>query len=201
MKNSFKVFFAATLLLFATQSTFAQFDNNRVPSRFHMGIRGGLSSNTYTGDVNNIDPLVAFTGGLAFDIQLAPVPVYIGFGFNYLNEGYKISSGKKDYSEDISAVHIPLVIGYHFNLSPNFFISPYLGGFTSYSVEDLDGDEGWNEDRYNYGLRLGLGLNFGRLTFDAAYDFGLKNIIDSKDYSAHTATFFLTLGFNMVGSR
>ena len=211
MKKTIKLFITAVLLFSATLSTYAQFENNRETSRFHFGIRAGLSSNTFTGDgAEGIDPLVAFTGGLAFDIQLAQVPVFIGFGVNYLNEGYKYKYRYRDiyygnYSydgkQDISAIHIPLVFGYHFNLSPNFFISPYVGGFTSYSVENLDEDKDWNDDRFNYGLRFGLGLNFGRLTFDAAYDLGLKNVLDDRHYTAKTGTFFVTLGVNLAGKR
>ena len=202
MKSYLKVIVVVAMMLSATINANAQFDNNRHPSRFHFGIRGGLSSNTFTGDVNEgVDPLVYFTGGLAFDIQLAPKPVFIGFGLNYLNEGYEYSYRGRTETENIGALHIPLVIGYHFNLSPNFFISPYVGGFSSYSMEDMDEDEGWDDDRYNYGLRVGCGLNFGRLTFDLAYDFGLKNLSYSDKYDIHSGTFFATIGFNMVGCR
>jgi hypothetical protein len=197
MKNSFKVLLTTALLFTATLSTYAQFENNRETCRFHMGLRAGVSSNTYTGDaLGAIDPLVYFTGGLAFDIQVAPVPVFVGWGLNYLNEGVKNYRGV-DYNA--SAIHIPLVVGYHFNLSPNFFISPYVGGFSSYCVEDLD-NKGWDNERFNYGLRFGVGLNFGRLTFDAAYDLGLKNIGNSMN-KRHTSTLFFTLGVNLVGKR
>ena len=201
MKSSFKVLIAA-VLLFSSLSTYAQFESNRETKRFHFGLRAGLSSNTFTGDgTEGIEPLVAFTGGLAFDIQLAPAPVFIGFGLNYLNEGYEYKYRGYKETYDISAIHIPLVFGYHFNVSPNFFISPYVGGFSSYSVENLKDDEDWNDDRFNYGLRFGLGLNFGRLTFDAAYDLGLKNVLNDRHYKAKTGTFFVTLGVNLAGCR
>lgn len=210
MKNSFKVLLAAALLFSSSLSTYAQFENNREPSRFHFGIRAGLSSNTFSGDLDGYKPLYAFTGGLAFDFQVAPVPVFIGFGLNYLNEGckYKYSNSYYDYGivsyerkVDNSAIHIPLVVGYHINLSPNFFISPYLGGFASYSVEDIDDKVEWEDERFNYGLRFGVGLNFGRLTFDAAYDLGLKNLTSGSKYKMHSRTFFVTLGFNIAGKR
>jgi hypothetical protein len=47
---------AAAMLLTATTAN-AQFrkkDNNRVPDRFHMGIRGGVTSNIYTGDDSSV---------------------------------------------------------------------------------------------------------------------------------------------------
>lgn len=216
MKYSIKTLVAVTMLFSATLSANAQFDNNRETARFHFGIRGGVSANSWRGDIgDNVDPLWFPTGGFAFDFQVAPVPVFIGFGVNYLNEGYKYTSswgGSK--TQNASALHIPLVVGYHFNVSPNFFISPYVGGFTSYCLEDLDSDADWSDDRFNYGLRFGVGLNFGRLTFDLAYDLGLKNsggkyYIWDKDYTtprivkfdAFTGTFFATIGFNIAGKR
>jgi hypothetical protein len=65
----------------------------------------------------------------------------------------------------------------------------------------MDDNEVWNDNRFNYGLRFGLGLNFGRLTFDVAYDLGLKNIYDGSKYKVHTSTLFVTLGVNLVGCR
>lgn len=201
MKNSFRVLLTAALLFSATLSTYAQFESNRETKRFHMGLRAGMSANKWTGDIDHVDPYYYFTGGLAFDVQVAPVPVFIGFGLNYLNEGVKISYSGHSHEYNASAIHVPLVVGYHFNVSPNFFISPYVGGFSSYSVEDMDDNEGWNDDRFNYGLRFGLGLNFGRFTFDVAYDLGLKNIAGDSKYKIHTGTLFATIGVNLVGSR
>lgn len=208
MKNSFKVMLTTALLFTATLSTYAQFEDNREPSRFHMGLRAGVSSSTYTGDVSTVDPLWYFTGGLAFDAQVAPFPLFVGWGLNYFNEGVEnIKFSNSNYSsyyykvkKNASTIHIPLVIGYHFNLSPNFFISPYAGGFASYCVEYLDNDKGWKNKNFNCGLRFGLGLNYGRLTFDAAYDLGLKNRGNSY-LKMRNRALFLTLGVYLVGKR
>ena len=193
MKNSLKAIVAVALLFSATLSANAQFDNNRVTKRFHFGIRGGITSNTFSGDVEGIDPLVFPTGGFAFDFQLAPVPVFLGFGVNYMNEGFKYKHS--DETENASAIHMPLVFGYHFNVAPNLFVSPYMGSFMSYCVDD--DIPIIRDDQFNYGLRFGCGLNFGRLTFDMAYEYGL----DEKRYDARTGTFFATIGFNIAGER
>lgn len=197
MKSSFKVLLTAALLFSATLSTYAQFESNRETKRFHMGLRAGLSANTWAGDVGSVDPYYFFTGGLAFDVQVAPVPVFIGFGINYLNEGIK----KSNYDKACSAIHFPLVVGYHFNVAPNFFISPYFGGFISYCLEPQKVAQSSSGERLNDGLRFGVGLNYGRLTFDVAYDLGLKNMGEFKHDDWNTRTLFLTLGVNLVGSR
>jgi hypothetical protein len=199
MKYSLKAIVAVVLLFSATLSANAQFDNNRVTKRFHFGIRGGFTVNSWSGDGVDVDALAFPTGGFAFDFQLAPVPVFLGFGVNYINEGFKYK--KKDKTEDASAIHMPLVFGYHFNVAPNLFVSPYMGSFMSYCVDD--DIPIIRDDQFNYGLRFGCGLNFGRLTFDMAYDLGLKNYGDDYygDVDIHSRTFFITIGYNIAGER
>lgn len=190
MKKSFKVMLAVAMLFSATLSANAQFskkENNRVPDRFHMGIRGGITSNTY----DDVDPLVFPTGGFALDFQVAPVPVFVGMGVNYVNYGFKT-----DYydADDQHSVQIPITASYHINVAPNLFINPFVGGFAAYNF-----DSDFEED-FNYGLRFGCGMNFGRLTLDLGYDLGLANL--GKDYyDAKSGTFFMTIGFNWAGSR
>lgn len=193
MKNSLKAIVAVVLLFSATLSANAQFDNNRVTKRFHFGIRGGFTVNSWSGDGVDVDALAFPTGGFAFDFQLAPVPVFLGFGVNYMNEGFKYKHS--DETENASAIHMPLVFGYHFNVAPNLFVSPYMGSFMSYCVDD--DIPIIRDDQFNYGLRFGCGLNFGRLTFDMAYEYGL----DEKRYDARSGTFFATIGFNIAGER
>lgn len=201
MNKSLKAIVAVALLFTATLSANAQFDNNRVTKRFHFGIRGGFTVNSWRGDgADGMESLAFPTGGFAFDFQLAPVPVFLGFGLNYLNEGWTYKYYDETETTNASAIHIPLVFGYHFNVAPNLFISPYAGAFTSYCVEDLDDDEDFEDNRFNYGVKIGCGLNFGRLTFDMSYDLGMKNF-GEKHYDLRSGTFFATIGFNIAGER
>ena len=199
MKKIVKTMLAAVMLLSATQSANAQFStkqNNREPDRFHMGLRGGLTSNTFTGDAD-VDPLLFPTGGLAIDFQVAPIPIFVGLGLNYVNYGYKYDSYYGDSeSEDTHAIQLPITASYHINVAPNLFINPFFGGFVSYA---LDSSGNVDED-LNYGLRVGCGLNYGRLTFDLGYDLGLANL-GNDYYDMKTGTFFMTIGFNWAGKR
>ena len=202
MKNSTKVILAVFMLFAATVSANAQFDNNRQTKRFHMGLHAGGSINSYTGGATEyMDPITSFTGGVNFDFQIAPVPVYIGFDLNYLNLGYKYtyrSSGKR---YDANCFNLPVYVGYHFNVAPNFFISPHVGYSMSYLVDDWDkSNYDWDNNRFNSAVRFGCGFNFGRLTFDLSYDLGLKNWGSSKKTS-YTRTFFATIGVNLAGCR
>ena len=200
---------AAAMLLTATAAN-AQFrkkDNNRVPDRFHMGIRGGVTGSTLTGDnTDDIKGLWFPTGGFGLDFQVAPIPIFLGVGLYYQNQGYSYEYKRYGYTEtkdvDAHCVQLPLTASYHINVAPNLFINPFLGPWFSYNCTDIDNDEDWNDDRFDYGVRFGCGMNFGRLTLDLGYDIGLKNWYDgNRDYSIHTGILFMTVGFNWAGSR
>lgn len=199
MKKSFKVMLAVAMLFSATLSANAQFSkkgNNSVPDRFHMGVRGGITANTYTGDYD-FKSFLFPTGGLAVDFQVAPVPVFVGIGLNYVNYGCEIEYQYGRYSEKIDDAHsiqIPITASYHINVAPNLFVNPFIGSFMAYNFNDDF------HEQFNYGLRLGCGLNYGRLTFDLGYDFGLANLGDGYD-EEKSGTFFMTFGYNWAGSK
>ena len=205
MKKSLKVMFAVAMLFSATLSANAQFskkENNRVPDRFHMGIRAGITSNTYTGDGDYKSFLFPY-GGFAIDFQVAPVPIFVGIGLNYANYGceledsYSYSGYRYSYSKKIDDAHsiqMPITASYHINVAPNLFVNPFIGGFMAYNFND-----DFNK-QFNYGLRFGCGMNYRRLTFDLGYDLGLANLADNG-YKSKSGTFFVTVGFNWAGSR
>lgn len=204
MKKSMKVLVTVALLLSATLNASAQFSKkggNRIPDRFHMGIRGGASYNTYFGD-SDYKGIIFPTGGIALDFQVAPIPIFIGTGLNYVNYGCKMEgyyngyyqSYRYDIKKDGHSIQMPVTVSYHINVAPNLFINPFAGEFIAYNF-----NKDFNK-QFNYGLRIGCGLNFGRLTFDLYYDLGLENLGNDRD-KAHSETFFMTVGFNLAGNR
>ena len=104
---------------------------------------------------------------------------------------------------------MPITVKYHVNLAPNLFLQPFLGPWFAYNLTDIDEEnKDWNDDRFDYGLRFGCGLNYGRLYFDFGYDLGLKNWYDrdgrynnDKDYTINRGVLFVTFGFNWAGER
>lgn len=212
MKKTFKLFVAA-LMLFTATSANAQFsrkENNRVPDRFHMGLRGGVTVSSFS--ESGLEPLTMPYGGIGLDFQIAPIPLFLGTGAYYMDRGYtydKYTYGgyyEKD-QHDRHSVVLPWTLSYHINVAPNFFINPFLGAVVSFDVEE---DE---EELVDYSLRIGTSLNFGRLYVDLGYDYGLKEWEKESSYYStgkyYTSkvkygtcgVFFMTLGFNWAGSR
>ena len=202
MKRLSKVMLAVAMLFTVTLSANAQYSRrggSRTPDRFHMGIHGGFTSNTYTGDFDT-DPYVAPTIGIAADFQVAPVPVFVGIGLNYMNYGFKVKTGRDpwrgrtSHSESCSALQVPVTGSYHINVAPDLFINPFLGGFFAVNLDSPSGVED-----FNGGVRLGCGLNYKRLTFELGYDAGVVDL--GKDCELNTGTFFMTVGYNWAGDR
>ena len=192
MRTTFKILLAAVILLI-TQNTNAQFrkkDNPRVPDRFHFGPRAGITINHYFGSPGYGSKALLYpSGGFAFDAQVAPIPLFVGMGINYVNYGFKHGSS----TMESNAIQVPMICSYHINMASNLFINPFFGGFVAYAEKTND------HENLNGGLRLGCGMNYGRFTFDVNYDIGLVDV--GKQRRRTTGTAFITLGFNCAGSR
>lgn len=201
MKKSFKSLLAAVMLFSATLSANAQFskkESNRVPDRFHMGLRAGVTVSSLVGDVDYSESLTFPTGGLGLDFQVAPIPIFVGIGLNYMNQGINYEYSYEFEPIDAHCIQMPITASYHINVAPNLFINPFIGPWFSVRVdtEDLDDD-----NNIDYGLRIGCGLNYGRLYFDMGYDLGFKTWTFNRTDTGNMGIFFATIGFNWAGSR
>lgn len=208
-----KLFMAFFMVFLAIEVQAQSYD---YPS-FHMGIRGGVTFNSMSGKYGDYYSSKTFPyGGLAFDFRLAPIPLYLETGVYYANRGVKINknyvieqanklanlynpngnyvplpdpSGNK--TNDITYVYSPILISYHHYFTGNISIQPFAGGYVGY----LD-----KYKKAEYGIRFGCGFNYSRLYANVGYDIGLLDVGVSGS-KGHFKTLFLTLGFNIVGSR
>ena len=193
MKRISQLLIVIVVMLAVSLNVNAQFkkkENNRVPDRFHMGIRAG-----YSQSVGDVEDIVFIQGGIGVDFQVAPVPLFLETGLFYMNKGQIDWDGM---DEDHYG-YVPLLLSYHINIGPNLFLQPFFGGIAGYlgTTEEFDA-----------GIRTGLGFNFGRLYANVGYDFGLVEQKRKYNYSndGHpndwkNNTFFVTVGFNWAGSR
>lgn len=79
---------------------------------------------------------------------------------------------------------MPMLASYHLYLTDNMSIQPFAGPYIGYGVD---------AERFDYGLRTGIGWNLGRLYVNTGYDFGFER----EGY--RTGTYFCTVGFNFCG--
>lgn len=193
MKKSTKKLATLAMMLVAGSAMTVNAQLLSEKPRVHFGIRGGVSSSTYSGDY--FKAKVFPTGGLAVDFKVAPIPLYLESGLYYVNKGFKYKYVDKydDDSQNNHAIEMPVVVSYHYYFNDKMAIQPFFGGFVSAA---FDGPN----DEVDYGLRLGTGFNYGRAYANIGYDFGLKNW-GNDNYSSKSGLFFFNIGFNFVGSK
>lgn len=182
-----KVILASLLCFFSLLSQAQIVENLEYPS-FHFGIRGAYTSNRafFSGDGTS-DSKIFGSLGLAMDFRIASIPLYLETGWYYMNKGWE---GSEDcdydggYDTDNHSVIMPMLASYHLYLTDNMSIQPFAGPYIGYGVD---------EERFDYGLRTGIGWNLGRLYVNTGYDFGFER----EGY--RTGTYFCTVGFNFCG--
>jgi hypothetical protein len=200
MKKSLMIAF---MLLSTT--TFMNAQNWKDAPRFHFGIRGAVTESVWTG---NVDALPFVSGGLAADFRIAPFPLYLESGLYYVNKGYK-TQDEYGYTDNNHAVLMPFLVSYHIYATPKLAIQPFVGDFISYSPNS---DAYYDDNYFDYGVRFGCGINYGRIYSNVGFDICLQNH-DIETYSGSTSrynydetsesnvTFFWTIGFNIFGGR
>ena len=97
----------------------------------------------------------------------------------------------------------PALVNWRFGLTEDVSLIPYLGlsmrvGFAgkvkSVSAKaDTFGDGGF--DRFDMGVRAGIGVEYRRYSFRFGYDAGFLNLSDVSDVTVRNKTFQLQLGY------
>lgn len=163
--------------------------------RAHFGIRAAFTLNNptiteyYRGETFSVSPgsKPFISAGLAADFRLAPLPIYLETGLYYVNRGGgdEYSYFESDNFEiDNNCIDLPFLASYHLYFTDNMSIQPFIGPYVGYSID---------REAMDYGLRLGLGWNLGRLYASIGYDYGFE--VDGFK----TNTFVATIGLNIGG--
>jgi hypothetical protein len=186
MKSKFIVFIAFVLF---TQVANAQ----------RFGIKGGLNSAKQSG-IANLKSILGFHFGPVVDYKLKK-SLYFNSGLLYSLKGAKILSiGDIGDGEivplKINCLDIPLNFAYKFSLNEtsNFFLQtgPYFGYTlngkikTNGKYENIQfGGEG-RMKRFDFGLGIASGFEFGSIATSLSYQFGLTNRFDTPDVMVRT---------------
>lgn len=178
----------ALVALFTTFTANAQIVDGLQYPKAHFGIRAAFTSNTvtyeYRGVENTSDALPFVAGGLAVDFKIASLPIYLESGLYYMNKGGKYDYGYGEEKQDNSCIIMPILASYHLYFTDNLAIQPFAGPYVGYGID---------QEKFESGIRVGCGFNFGRLYANVGYDFGFKTD-DLKNN-----TLFATIGFNFMG--
>ncbi|MBL7971290.1 MAG: PorT family protein [Prolixibacteraceae bacterium] len=185
---------------------FAQFANAQV-----FGIKGGMNVASMTFSSSGMD----FSPKSIIGLQIGPVAefelqesLYFNTGLLYSLKGYKIKMDfmgeNVDVTSKLNYLEVPLNFAYKFETSETskFFVQagPYLGyalsGKSKGDGESVDiefGDGGMK--RFDLGVGIGLGLEFGPLVPSVSYQLGLANLSDDSDVKVKNQVFQVSVAY------
>lgn len=145
-----------------------------------------------------VRPLVAFSYEKSL---MQSLPLYFETGLGIAGYGTSIADG----AVKINAYYFeaPALVNWHFGLTDDVALIPYLGlslrvGFAGNmkagsEKADTFGDEGL--DRFDMGVRAGIGVEYRRYSFRFGYDAGFLNLSDTSELTVRNKTFQLQLGY------
>ncbi len=178
-----------------------------------LGIKGGMNmSNFYGSDVKNTNLKIGFHVGLSADYNFAS-NMAIQSGLYFTSKGAKSDNsvtlpvlGTIDATTTINAMYLqlPIHFAYKLDVTPDtrmvFHAGPYLAygvaGKTTVKVEgNSDSTDTFVDgvNRFDAGLGLGVGAEFGSFLVDLGWDMGLVSLDDKADIKNQNA--YLSVGY------
>lgn len=218
MKTIKVILFAVALLIGVSAS--AQDDK-----KLTLGVKAGANMSNVTGDLDDTKVKIGFNVGVTLDYAFTPEWFLMtGLEFTTKGLKQEGTFDAEDFGFDGLGdvdvkltynpmyLQLPIHAGYKLevadNTKINFHAGPYLaygiGGKITAKAEvagvegkektDIFGDDGLLK-RFDFGVGLGAGVEFGKIGVGLGYDFGLVNIIDVKGASVKNSNAYLTVGY------
>lgn len=184
-------------------------------AQLNLGVKGGVNLSNFSGDLEEADAKVGFHVGLAADYEFMYNHA-VQTGLFFTTKGAKASDAAFGASGKVTMtpmyLQLPIHYAYKLDVSPGtrlvFHAGPYaaygVGGKTKIkaSVGDISGEDSFDvfgDDgflkRFDAGLGLGVGAEFGPILVDLGWDMGLVNIADNKDIDIKTQNAYLSVGY------
>ena len=174
-------------------------------SPLNIGIHGGISSTRIK--VKDL-PYQLKTGshtgymiGAFARINLGPL--YLEPALNYSHKEGEVKSSTTKSTLKYNAFDIPVMIGLHVLDLSALKLRAYLGPVASFTGKlkwDKDDFGNWiDNDKVMWNGKVGVGIDFWKLTFDIDYEKGLKKFQDKNDVKIKAPrSFNFTLGFKII---
>ncbi|WP_036930179.1 porin family protein [Prevotella sp. 10(H)] len=213
-----KRFFSTNALVLILLMLSANLSAQDKPLTF--GVKAGVNLSNFTGKgAKGTDSRVGFNAGVTLDYQFTQ-ELYLLTGLEFTMKGsqFELLSIEGEYSgklkENPMYLQIPIHLGYKLAVTDAtkivFHAGPYIaygiGGKTKLSNQEkfeYDGLEFnssnlFGKDRYkrfDMGLGLGVGAEFGKICADLGFDYGFLNMSRHSDYKVRNMNAYLTLGY------
>ncbi|MEA5062143.1 MAG: porin family protein [Proteiniphilum sp.] len=180
--------------------------------QLYLGVKGGINLSNFSGDLDDADAKVGFNVGLAADYEFM-FNHAIQTGLFFTTKGAKYEGDLGDVSGKLTMnpmyLQLPVHYAYKLDVAPGtrlvFHAGPYMAvgvggkvkvkasGSSAEVSDDFFQDGAFK--RFDAGLGLGVGAEFGPLLLDLGWDMGLTNISDISGADAKNQNAYLTVGY------
>jgi hypothetical protein len=170
------------------------------------------------------DSKTNFHVGFSYQHLLIPAtPLYLETGLYFTQKGFKYFLDFSKYmvvdpnielyyvkaNSNSMYFQVPLLLNYHFAVAKNITIQPFAGLYLAYGIggktktdngekkisEKSFGDDGY--ERFDLGIRAGIGATFGKIYMSIGYEPGLINIsADTGEGRMKNENWAFTIGYN-----
>ena len=195
MKNQIK--FLATIALAGLSLTNVQAQSDES----HFGVKGGVNfSNIYNTEVDDNNVLTSFNAGFyaSFPVgdilSIQPEILYSRKG-GELDYDNAITSGTSQFK--LNYIEVPVLLKVNITENLNVHAGPYFSYLIDAEVsndaegEAIDFEDAYDNDDFNkfdVGLAVGIGYDFGSLGIGARYNYGFSTIGKERDFAGTTYT-------------
>lgn len=178
-------------------------------AQLNLGIKGGMNySNIMGGNASDLyKAKIGFNVGLAADYEFAPSSA-IQTGLFFTTKGANFKGTEKS-SIDLMYLQIPIHYAYKVDVTPGTRVVLHAGPYVAYGVSgkaksgsnsvdlfkeyEILGNKYSAMDRFDAGLGLGVGAEFGPFLVDLGWDMGLVKLNKNSDYKNMNAS--LSVGY------
>ncbi len=184
-----------------------------------FGVKAGMNISNFSGDGDS-DSKFGFNAGVTVDYALSS-DLYLLSGLELTTKGAKdeVSAtvsgiyAKTKFTATPMYLQLPVHVGYKLTVTEATKIVFHAGPYIAYGIggkvktevstnasgkdvsdenkEDFFGDEG--AKRFDFGVGLGAGVEFGKIGVGLGYDFGLTKLYDEGNNKNMNA--YLTVGY------
>ncbi len=187
-----------------------------VSAQVSLGVKGGVNmSNFYGEELDNENVKIGFNVGLIADIDFSYNSA-IQTGLFFTTKGAKYDSSFGEATGEISSnpmyLQLPIHYAYKLDVTPGSRIVFHAGPYAAYGVGGkwkasgslgnwdgaIDGDlfgDNAPLKRFDTGLGLGVGAEFGPILVDLGWDMGLVNISNADNGNIKNQNAYLSVGY------
>ncbi len=187
-----------------------------VSAQTSLGIKGGLNISNLVGDeITDKNMLVGGHVGLAADYEFMPnMAIQTGLFFTTKGAKYEGSVLGVKGTNTVRPMYlqVPIHFAYKFDVAPSTRVFIHAGPYLAYGIagkvkttvsvgdkkasdesSDVFGDKKLMK-RFDAGLGLGAGAEFGPMVFDLGWDMGLANVAQDKG-NIKNQNIYLSVGY------